>query len=149
MKADPFGWFSAETGLPFGRMPSSPTANRPPPLGHDPLNGSRLFPADDPWGIPTLPLTAQPVPERLLRYRTLEHIIDSDAIHFFLDDLRFETVWRKLVKTVIALKQRTRLVLTPDSPFGKLHSQTMFISPNKTVQGHAWSYDHASINHDR
>jgi hypothetical protein len=95
-------------------MPLSPTTHRPPPLGHDPLNGSRLFPTDNPWGIPTLPLTAPPVPERLLRYRTRERTADSDAIHFFLDDPRFETVWRKPVKTVVALKQRTRLVLTPD-----------------------------------
>ncbi|MCO5193163.1 MAG: DUF4417 domain-containing protein [Anaerolineae bacterium] len=130
-------------------MPSSPTTHRPPPLGHDPLNGSRLFPTDNPWGIPTLPPAVHAAPDRLVSYRARDRCDSADAVHFFLDDQRFETVWRKLVKTVIALKQRTRLVLTPDSPFGKLHSQTMFISPNKTVQGHAWSYDHASINHDR
>jgi hypothetical protein len=85
----------------------------------------------------------------MMRYRSREPFAAADAIHFFLDDQHFETVWRKPVKTIVALKQRTRLVLTSDFPFGKLHSQTMFISPNKTVQGHAWSYDHASINHDR
>ncbi|MCO5189474.1 MAG: DUF4417 domain-containing protein [Anaerolineae bacterium] len=95
-------------------MPSSPTTHRPPPLGHDPLNGSRLFPTDNPWGIPTLPPAAHAAPDRLVSYRARDRCDSADAIHFFLDDQRFETVWRKPVKTVVALKQRTRLVLTPD-----------------------------------
>jgi hypothetical protein len=85
------------------------------PGNFDRLNCRALWPADNQWGIPTLP----PVrfePARLVAY-TDRHATATagpdTAIHFFLDDYRFETLWSKPERGL----SRCRAVgaaLTPD-----------------------------------
>jgi len=86
-----------------------------PPGNFDRLNCRALWPADNQWGIPTLP-AARLEPARLVAY-TDRHAITTagpdTAVHFFLDDYRFETVWNKPERGL----SRCRTVgaaLTPD-----------------------------------
>ncbi len=88
------------------------------PGSFDALNASRLFPADNPLGIPNLhhtPLSA--IPETLVAYRTRIRAQDFDfsraAVHFFLDDYRFETVWSRPEKA-LAYLSKFCILLTPD-----------------------------------
>lgn len=77
------------------------------PGNWDRLNCRALFPGDNAWGIPDLP-AADWLPARLVAYtarREIEHASTGTtstagsavgaAVHFFLDDYRFETVWSK------------------------------------------------------
>jgi hypothetical protein len=68
-----------------------------PPGNFDKLNCRALWPSDNQWGIPALP-PARFEPARLVAY-TDRHAITTagpgTAVHFFLDDYRFETVWSK------------------------------------------------------
>nr|WP_221376886.1 DUF4417 domain-containing protein [Actinoplanes polyasparticus] len=67
------------------------------PGNWDRLNIRALFPSSNPWGIPDLPPAACE-PARLLPYtdrRAVAAAGPADAVHFFLDDYRFETVWTK------------------------------------------------------
>ena len=81
------------------------------------LNTRQLFPSDNQYGIPRLPhvgLSALPV--WLAPYRTRirsNRGVDGGAIHFFLDDYRFETVWARPRKALAALQPYTTL-LSPD-----------------------------------
>ncbi|MCI0579456.1 MAG: DUF4417 domain-containing protein [Chloroflexi bacterium] len=83
----------------------------------DALHATRLFPADNDYGIPALehtPVTRLPawlVPYRQ-RVRANEPP-DEGAVHFFAEDYRFETVWNRPVKALEALRPY-RTVLTPD-----------------------------------
>ena len=88
------------------------------PGSFDALNASRLFPAENALGIPTLhhtPLAA--IPDQLVAYRTRIRSERFDfsraAVHFFLDDYRFETVWRRPVRALEHLS-KYRILLTPD-----------------------------------
>ena len=87
------------------------------PGGMDALNTKRLYPAHNEWGIPHLaqaPLSC--IPDWLAPYRTR---IRSDqdpsdgGVHFFMDDYRFESVWRRPKQTVSAI-QKWEVALTPD-----------------------------------
>lgn len=69
------------------------------PGNWDRLNTRALFPSSNPWGIPDLP-QASYVPARLVAYSARAETIavtgaGDAAVHFFLDDYRFETVWTK------------------------------------------------------
>lgn len=81
------------------------------PGNWDRLNIRALYASDNRWGIPTLPV-ARLVPARLVAYNsrtecgaaaagrptTSEGTPTGEpvgAVHFFLDDYRFETVWSK------------------------------------------------------
>ncbi len=88
------------------------------PGSFDALNASRLFVADNPLGIPALrhtPLSA--IPDWLVAYRTRIRSPRFDfsraAVHFFLDDYRFETVWARPERALEHLR-KYRILLTPD-----------------------------------
>jgi hypothetical protein len=82
----------------------------------DSLNASHLFPTTNVLGIPQLahtPVSATPawlVPYRT-RIRSTREL--EGAVHFFLEDYRFETVWYRPRKALAAL-QGYQTVLTPD-----------------------------------
>ncbi len=85
------------------------------PGNWDKLNTRALFNSDNSWGIPTLPLCTI-VPDRLVAYndrRACDTALLGSAVHFFLDDYRFETVWSKPERPVSRLK-RVGVSLTPD-----------------------------------
>jgi hypothetical protein len=85
------------------------------PGNWDRLNTRALFATDNEWGIPTLP-AARFEPARLVAYNNRHHCTAAGlgaAVHFFLDDYRFETVWSKPERGL----SRCRTVgaaLTPD-----------------------------------
>jgi hypothetical protein len=78
------------------------------PGNWDRLNTRALYRSDNPWGIPTLP-AATLVPARLVPYHSRPATRaaarptaagrpvgpPAAAVHFFLDDYRFEVVWSK------------------------------------------------------
>lgn len=80
-------------------------------------NTRQLFFSDNKWGIPCLKhVPHSKTPNWLVPYRTRirsnTHLADG-AVHFFLDDYRFETVWRTPQKALSAL-QPYSILLTPD-----------------------------------
>jgi hypothetical protein len=90
------------------------------PGNFDSLHANGRFPADHELGIPALrhaPLTG--VPAWLVPYgqriRANPGVtgVDEAAVHFFLDDYRFETVWSRPQQTLAALRPYPTL-LTPD-----------------------------------
>lgn len=87
------------------------------PGGYDALHVSRLFPCDNPYGIPALGHVPLPrVPDVLVPYRqrvSSQAGLDDSAVHFFLDDYRFESVWNKPVGA-LSVFGPYHTVLTPD-----------------------------------
>jgi hypothetical protein len=88
------------------------------PGSFDALNASRLFDTGNPLGIPQLrhtPISA--VPDWLAAYRTRIRSPRFDfsraAVHFFLDDYCFETVWARPERALEHLR-KYRILLTPD-----------------------------------
>ncbi len=88
------------------------------PGSFDALHTSQIFPADSNlWDIPSLdhaPIAYTPV--CLVPYHTRVRTVKNklgNAVHFFLDDYRFESVWSRPGKALQAL-QRYATVLTPD-----------------------------------
>lgn len=90
---------------------------RSKPGRFDALHARQLFPSDNDWGIPTLRHTAAgQVPAWLVPYRQrirANEPLDDGAVHFFLDDYRFETVWSRPNKALEALAPY-RTLLSPD-----------------------------------
>lgn len=85
------------------------------PGNWDKLNTRALFDSDNDWGIPMLPLV-DIVPDRLVAYNdryACDTAQPGSAVHFFLDDYRFETVWSKPERPVSRLK-KVGVSLTPD-----------------------------------
>jgi hypothetical protein len=85
------------------------------PGNWDRLNTRALFPSNNPWGIPALPATRSE-PARLLPYNARHAIAAArpgDAVHFFLDDYRFETVWSKPERGLSRCRS-VGAALTPD-----------------------------------
>jgi len=87
------------------------------PGSFDVLHTLHLFPSNNALGIPTLPYAPLAyIPRQLVGYRTKlrdKQSLYKTALHFFLDDYRFESVW------ACPEKARTRLesfpvLLTPD-----------------------------------
>ena len=88
------------------------------PGSFDTLHAAHIFPTDgNPWGIPSLrhaPLAYRPA--WLVPYRTRLRGAEGTtggAVHFFLDDYRFESVWGRPDKALQALRPY-KTVLTPD-----------------------------------
>lgn len=85
------------------------------PGNFDRLNTRALWPSTNDWGIPDLPV-ATATPARLVAYNSRKDVTNPGpdaAVHFFLDDYRFETVWSKPERGL----SRCRTVgtaLTPD-----------------------------------
>jgi hypothetical protein len=88
------------------------------PGSFDPLHTDHFFPTDgNPYGIPTIPhAPLSAIPARLLPYRyrvRTESGTIGSAVHFFLDDYRFETTWSRPQKALQYLRD-FKTVLTPD-----------------------------------
>ena len=83
----------------------------------DRLNTRALFAAANDYGIPDLPRTpASWAPTRLVAYnarRDCDTATPGSAVHFFLDDYRFETVWTKPERPLSRLT-RVGMALSPD-----------------------------------
>ena len=82
------------------------------------LNQDHIYSADNPYGIPDLPRVGKgDIPAWLLPYRqrvrTEGGDLDEGAVHFFLDDFRFEAVWNRPHGAWRFLR-KYRLALTPD-----------------------------------
>jgi hypothetical protein len=87
------------------------------PGSFDALNTSYLFPSDNELGIPALQhASIDLLPSWLIPYRTrvrCQQELTDGAVHFFLDDYRFETVWNRPHKALEALAPYD-VLLTPD-----------------------------------
>ncbi len=87
------------------------------PGSFDALHAAQVFPSGNEYGIPDLLHTsAECIPAWLVPYRQRIRVnepLDDGAVHFFLDDYRFETVWNRPRKALEALRPYTTL-LTPD-----------------------------------
>jgi hypothetical protein len=87
------------------------------PGSFDALRASRIFPSDNQYGIPHLQRTpAGRIPAWLVPYRQriqANKPLDDGAVHFFLEDYRFETVWNRPYKALEALAPY-KMLLTPD-----------------------------------
>lgn len=98
-------------------MQSKPQRWDSRPGSYDVLHTDRLFPSDNAYGIPTLnPVPQSRCPRWLVPYgqRVRSQVgVDDGAVHFFLDDYRFETVWSRPRKALKYL-QKYNTLLTPD-----------------------------------
>ncbi|NKQ35412.1 MAG: DUF4417 domain-containing protein [Chloroflexi bacterium] len=87
------------------------------PGSFDALHAARLFPSGNAYGIPDLLHTSlNRIPAWLVPYRQRIRVnepLDDGAVHFFLQDYRFETVWNRPLKALEALAPY-QTVLTPD-----------------------------------
>jgi hypothetical protein len=87
------------------------------PGNFDRLRVTEPFPTDNRWGIPALqPTPLSQIPAWLIPYgqkATSKQSFDDGALHFFLEDYRFETVWNRPRQTLPGLR-RYRTLLTPD-----------------------------------
>jgi hypothetical protein len=87
------------------------------PGSFDALHTDTLFQADNRWGIPLLAHTPlKRIPAWLAPFRQriqANRKPDDGAIHFFVDDYRFESVWSRPQQTLAGLRPFTTL-LTPD-----------------------------------
>jgi len=87
------------------------------PGSFDALHATELFPSDNALGIPCLAhVSLERVPAWLAPYRTrirANEPPDDGAVHFFMDDYRFETVWSRPRKALEALAPYGTL-LSPD-----------------------------------
>jgi hypothetical protein len=83
----------------------------------DPINDKPLYPADNAYGIPKLrPTPISAVPQWLIPYRTrlkAAQSAEGGAVHFFLFDAIFESVWNCPAKSGRYL-QKFSTLLTPD-----------------------------------
>lgn len=83
----------------------------------DALHAAKTFPSDNEFGIPVLQHTpTAQLPDWLVPYRQrirTNEPLKNGAVHFFLDDYRFETVWARPRKALTAFSQ-FRTILTPD-----------------------------------
>lgn len=85
------------------------------PGNWDRLNTRALYESHNQWGLPSLP-AATVIPEKLVPYndrRAVASAGSSDAVHFFLDDYRFETMWSKPERGLTRV-QSVGTALTPD-----------------------------------
>jgi hypothetical protein len=98
-------------------MQSSAARWQSRPGSLDALNTEFLYPSSNEYGIPDLTHVPQAaLPDWLVPYgqrlRSDESFADG-AVHFFLDDYRFETVWSRPRKALQYLR-RFDTLLTPD-----------------------------------
>ena len=81
----------------------------------DRLNTRMLFASSNPYGIPDLPKSVRQ-PSRLAAYsdrRACDAARPGDAVHFFVDDYRFEVAWSKPERALSRVRH-VGLALTPD-----------------------------------
>lgn len=87
------------------------------PGSFDALHTQQLFVSDNSFGIPCVPhAPLSYTPDRFIAYRTRvrdQQGTHGAALHFFLDDYRFETVWSRPLKARQSLKAY-RTLLSPD-----------------------------------
>ncbi len=87
------------------------------PGSFDSLHANCCYPSDNSYGIPLLEQTPLArIPVWLAPYRQrirANEPLDDGAVHFFLDDYRFETVWKRPFKALSPLSPY-QTVLTPD-----------------------------------
>ena len=83
----------------------------------DTVNAWQLFPSDNSYDIPNLPsVDEQYLPRWIAPYKTRIRSlngVEDGAVHFFLDDHRFETVWFQPGNTMKSL-QHYHTLLSPD-----------------------------------
>ena len=82
------------------------------------LHQDKIYPSNNPYGIPDLsPVSGGSIPAWLIPYRQRarpsDGSLEEGAVHFFLDDFRFESVWNQ-PKNSLRYLSKFRLVLTPD-----------------------------------
>lgn len=88
------------------------------PGNFDVLHLDNLYPAtDNAYGIPTL-APATVVPSSLIQWGSKNQLADTTlpdktAVHFFLDDFRFESLWKNPERNLDLIQQRG-IALTPD-----------------------------------
>lgn len=85
------------------------------PGNYDKLNLSVTFESDNKYGIPTIK-KEDFVPDWLVPYRQrirTDLDISTGAVHFFLDDYRFEPVWTKPMDT-FSVVSKIGAALSPD-----------------------------------
>lgn len=87
------------------------------PGGFDALNTRHLYGSNNDLDIPELPQAPlSAIPDWLAPYRTRVRSkkgIRDGGMHFFLDDYRFESVWRRPTQTLSSIA-KWNVVLTPD-----------------------------------
>jgi hypothetical protein len=98
-------------------MPADPSRWQCLPGNFDSLKTQWLFPSTNAWGIPEVqPAPLSAVPDWLAPYRTRirsDAPIGRGAVHFFLHDYRFESVWTNPHRGLKAI-QTWEVVLSPD-----------------------------------
>lgn len=84
------------------------------PGNFDKLNLKALYESDNDWGIPQLAASTH-IPAKLVAYndRHACRTAADAAVHFFLDDYRFETMWTLPNKSLERV-QKVAAALTPD-----------------------------------
>lgn len=85
------------------------------PGNWDKMNTHTLYASSNEWGIPDLPV-ATVIPQQMVAYNDRYHCDTAkpgSAVHFFLDDYRFEVTWSKPYRPLSRL-QKVGTALTPD-----------------------------------
>lgn len=87
------------------------------PGNWDPLHLSETFESDNAHGIPVIRDTAE-LPNALIEWGSKPKLLEAaktgnTAVHFFLDDYRFESVWNHPERS-LSLMQRVGYALSPD-----------------------------------
>lgn len=96
----------SDPSLRWGSLPGS----------YDVHHTFAVYPADNPWGIPSLPAYTGPPPAYLYPFGVRVQPatpVPGGCTHFWRDDHRFERVWNR-PWTYLPPIQRAGLVLTPD-----------------------------------
>lgn len=84
------------------------------PGNYDSLNISKIYPSDNIYGIPNIPVQGSYFkPKDLIPYGSRKKDAQDYGLHFFVDDYRFEPAWNRPVKTLSYIKQ-FGVVLAPD-----------------------------------
>ena len=85
------------------------------PGGWDPLQARRLYPGEAVYGIPSLLPVELPasLPTRFTPWPARKHAAPRNGLHFFVDDYRFEPLW-KSPRRYARVLERAPLVLGPD-----------------------------------
>lgn len=85
------------------------------PGNWDRVNIRAIFPSTNSLGIPDVPLATQ-IPGHLIGYNDkyrCDNAKPGDAVHFFLDDYRFETIWSQPERSLSRV-QKAGMALSPD-----------------------------------
>jgi hypothetical protein len=111
----------------------------------DPIADKPRYPSSNRWGIPDLPYAPlSAVPDWLIPYRTRmrDKPTDGGAVHFFLFDAIFESVWNCPNKSARYL-DRFDVLLSPDF---SLHAEMPLALQVYNVYRSRWCAAHWSAN---